>query len=396
MRVTFSLIGIICLSIFSTFLFYENYHIKKELREIKQRTLLMSEDISILQEKLKTTNSRIVELNGTLSIALRSMAKLREDTTLLMEEVKELHNSTDELRRNIDKLSVTLSQFNSNVIELRSIIENVSATVNSMYKHLNKVDSDIAITIDWLKNMTNELNIIANILYGRAHMTPLVLIEEPTEEVKVLVSKSVDNEPMTDALSKLSKVVYEKIKYTRDPSIAPILIKHSGITLKYFGIVLPRYVLQIVSTKDVLRTPTETLMLHEGDCDDYSVLYLSVADYYLDMSMKKHAVVQVIYVGKDLRGAYYGHAIVIGVVSNGSSQLWFLADPTWRGYFTYATGPRSKGFDLMLECILTYMKDNGVTYFAPHRALTYHRIDHITSLWELYQVITNILDRSNV
>ena len=393
MRVTFSLIGIICLSVFSTFLFYENYHIKMKLREIENRTLLMNKNILALQEKVKIANSRIIKLNDTLSSALRSMNRLKEDTTLLMEEVKELRNNTDELKRNINELSNTLSQFNTNVIELRNMIENISVAVSSMYERLNKVDSDIAITISWLKNMTNELSIIADILYGRAHMSPLVLIKEPTVEIKELVSKSVGNEPILDALGKLSEVVYEKVRYTRDPSIAPVLIKHSEITFKYLGISLPGYVLQIVSTRDVLRTPTETLVLHKGDCDDYAVLYLSVADYYLNVNMKKHAVVQVIYVGRDLRGTYYGHAIVIGVVSNDSTQLWFLADPTWRGYFTYAYGRESEGFDLMLECILTYMKDNGVTYFIPRKAIAYNCVDYITSLWELYQTIANVLNK---
>jgi len=396
MRVTFSLIGIICLSVFSTFLFYENYHIKIELREIESRILLMNETILTLQEKVKIANSRIIELNDTLSSALRSMNRLKEDTTLLMEEVKELRNSTAELKRNLNELSIALSQFNSNVIELRSMIENISVAVNSVYEYLNKVDSDIAVTINWLKNMTNELSVIADILYGRARMTPLVLKKEPTVEIRELVSRSVGNEPILDALSKLSEVVYEKVRYTRDPSIAPVLIEHSEITLKHMRILLPRYISQIVSTRDVLRTPTETLVLHKGDCDDYSILYLSAADYYLDVNMKKHAVVQVIYVGRDLRGTYYGHAIVIGVVSNDSAQLWFLADPTWRGYFTYASGPKSKGFDLMLECILTYMKDNEITYFAPRKALTYNCIDYITSLWELYQTIVSILNKNSV
>ena len=396
MRVTFSLIGIICLSVFSTFLFYENYHIKIELREIESRTLLMNETILTLQEKVKIANNRIIELNDTLSSALRSMNRLKEDTTLLMEEVKELRNSTAELKRNLNELSIALSQFNSNVIELRNMIENISVAVNSVYEYLNKVDSDIAVTINWLKNMTNELSVIADILYGRAHMSPLVLIKEPTVEIRELVSRSVGNEPILDALSKLSEVVYEKVRYTRDPNIAPVLIEHSEITLKYMRILLPRYVSQIVSTRDVLRTPTETLVLHKGDCDDYSILYLSAADYYLDVNMKKHAVVQVIYVGRDLRGTYYGHAIVIGVVSNESTQLWFLADPTWRGYFTYASGPKSEGFDLMLECILTYMKDNEITYFAPRKALTYNCIDYITSLWELYQTIVSILNKNSV
>ena len=391
MKAQWTYIALVCLIITSSLLAYRMYIMEREMKMLREEIYKAKEDVSFLRSRISLVEERIVTINASISRALRRIDDIEAKMDIAYAELDFLMNTTNTLSEALSDVVMSLDILTSEVNYTIGLVSNMSIIIQGLIDHINELKADTNVIASWLKEVSSELNVIADILYGRTYITPKVIEMEPSKLVKEFTNENVGYQDLISDLKALSIAVYKAVRYSEDPTISPVIIEVKRIYCKSYGVSIPRYELKIIRTEDVQRTPTETLKLKKGDCDDYSILFMVAADYYLDNIKRQHAVVQLVYVGRTLTGKWYCHAISIGVIIRDQEVLWFLADPTWRGYFTYSVGNKDESYEVMLSCILNYMLQNSITAFVPQRVLTYDHISYPTSYKELHDVILGLV-----
>ena len=282
------ILGIVCL-----FLGYRLVRAEEELARTRESLAIVKSDLNALSRRVYVAESGIKGLNNSLNKVCLQLNLLEGSVGRISSRVADLAGSVERLDRSVGTISSELGG-------VKCELESLKADLDSLQSYLDQVKLDLAEASSWLQRVSNELETIANILYGRAYATPAILMREPSEVIMDFVDSNVKYSNPTGDLRSLSHAVYHSVRYAHDPSKSPILSLGDRRGLSSLGVTLPECELVMIDTVDVAKTPTETLRLGKGDCDDYAMLYVASAHYYLQKTKYKYAVVQVAYLGSIL------------------------------------------------------------------------------------------------
>ena len=86
-----------------------------------------------------------------------------------------------------------------------------------------------------------------------------------------------------------------RVHYKNDPSSVPILSKYIYRMLQVDNRSLKLSYIHLTYAKigELLRTPSKVLYYGIGDYDDYAILYITAATYYLGKIKSKYAIILV-------------------------------------------------------------------------------------------------------
>ena len=304
------------------------------------------------------------------------LAKTKAYADTIHDKLTSLEGRLDELKSHIFSIRSDITSVKRDLLEVEAKAAKSEQLVNDAIERMENVDNDLKVVIDWLKDVINALDDLSRKLYGRAYFTKDVFSGEPSPAVRSFVDGRIYTSHERLGLKLLSQVVYRHVTYTEDPESQPILESTSETYLSSLMIGLPRYMCKSISITNTARSPSETLLLRKGDCEDYAILYAASAHYYLSKLGLKHSVAVLAFEGR-MRLKLSFHAIVIGFTERDGERMWFLADPTWYGYFTYEFGEE----EALVKCIQEYQGYWHICSITPYYLVSFNNEVYVSS-WD--------------
>ncbi len=265
--------------------------------------------------------SRVSDFERALREVRSEVLDLRSNVTAVSHRLSVLRNDLEFLASNVSSLSTSISNVEAKLLNVSVVVSRVSRAV----KLVEKIGEDIDNLLRLLDNINDTLSKISETLYGRAYGEYTIFKYEPSEVVKEFVSKVVEGRDIELDLQMLCTKISEEISYRRDPSVSGYIKPSTYVVINGLRFYFWKF---IENGRETFRTPTETLKLGYGDCDDHANLYLICVDYYLTKRGVDHRFASVGLKIIDTRGRVLGHMICVGWCKLGNVTKWFIVDPT--------------------------------------------------------------------